>query len=127
MKKLITFGLFIATAGILIAGDQISPVVGNRQDRIIDELQINMNKLANSNGVMVVSKVTAVTNAVTTLAVSGVATLTGVPAFNAQLVANGTLTNGPSNLLPAGTTSTNGVWISISHNGTNGVIKFYPQ
>ena len=58
---------------------------------------------------------------------TGVATFTAKPAFNVALTANGALTNGPANLLPAGTSNTNGVWISISHNGTNMVIHAFPQ
>ena len=116
MKKVL-IGLAVIASGIVMAGDQISPVVGNRQDRVIDELQINMNKLANSNGVMVVSKVTAVTNAVTTLAVSGVATLTGIPAINSALTPAGTnvllTSTGPTDVLAAPK------WIPITHNGTN--------
>ena len=52
---------------------------------------------------------------------------TTAPQINTAYTANGTLTNGPSNLLPAGTSNTNGVWVGIVVNGTNLVIKAYPQ
>lgn len=80
-------------------------------------------------GATTVNNLTVSTNASVggTLLVTGVATLTAKPALNAALTAAGTLTNGPLNVLPAGTSNTNGVWISISHNGTNMVIRAFPQ
>jgi len=76
-----------------------------------------------AQGATTLNNLTVNTNAT----VTGTATFTSKPVLNAALIADGTLTNQPYDVsLPATCSDTNGVWIGITHAGTNMVIKAYP-
>lgn len=105
MKKMIIAIAILIGASIVQAGDQVVPVVGNRQDRIIEELQDNMNRIANSNGTIVVSSLTASTGTIASIVSSG--TVTGSVVNAGTSISAGTT-------LKVGTSATVGTTLGVT-------------
>jgi len=96
MKKVL-IGLVLIASGIVFAGDVVSPVVGNRQDRIIDESKAGVNVIASGNASLTVSSISASTVTATTVVATGIK-------IGTQTGFTGVVTNKMSNY-------TNLIWI----------------